>query len=81
MSCKTLTEMVLRLLILNSHEGVEELKGFHNRSSTESDVIFWNARDGGRVSRWKRTNVTLTEMRDDIILTAPNNSSVDMTMG
>jgi hypothetical protein len=36
---------------LNNQEGIEDLNGFPERSSTESDVIFKNGKDGGREAR------------------------------
>lgn len=65
----------VRLLILKSHEGIEDLlKGLPDRSSPESgDVIILNGRDGGRVSRSQ--DIKYNSNRDGILITVWNNSS------
>jgi hypothetical protein len=63
--------------MLNNHEGNEGLlKGFPERSSTESDVIFKNGEDGGREAILQEAKCNSN--RDGILLTARNISWDDM---
>jgi hypothetical protein len=57
--------------MLNNQEGNEELKGFPERSSTESDLIFKNGEDRGRAPRLQEAKCNSN--RDDILLTTLNN--------
>jgi hypothetical protein len=64
--------------MLNNQEGIEELKGFPERSSTESDVIFKNGEDGGREARLQEDKCNSN--KDDILFTARNNSWGELVM-
>jgi hypothetical protein len=60
--------LLARLLKLNSQKGIEELKRFPERSSTESDVIFKKGEDGGREASLQEAK--FNSNREGILFTA-----------